>query len=228
MALFRRASIVRSQIRCSTPAELALIIPGETIAVPARRESRHRRRHALWHLAARTPRGARRGARRQRSSETPLERWTARNCSPALGAKSGGAAALAKLVADRSANDIGPGDRRCLLDRRAAANRLVHRAAFVAESRPRWSRCLRGFAQEDGRGHAVFDDATPRRSASSVRAKARSGVGMARELMAPATRRSSRRWTECDEAARRLIDWSIIAQLAAIPVRTTTGSTKST
>lgn len=125
--------------------------------------------------------------------------------------------ALAGRFAERLAGETEPSLH--ALCRVAATRRtaLPHRAAFVAEDGPAMAELLRRFSEgeEPSAGNAPAADAAPR-IAFVVPGQGAQWLGMARDMAAhePAFQAALR---QCDEAARRYTDWSIVEQLNAEP-----------
>jgi phthiocerol/phenolphthiocerol synthesis type-I polyketide synthase B len=198
-----------------TPAELALIIPGETIAFPLGENPGVAGVTALGisgtnaHVVLEEARAA------PAPERDPLEQWKPAVVLPLSARSPGALRRMATLVADQLESDSAPdvGDVCWTAARRRTA--LSHRAAFVAESRTALIEGLRGFAQEDETVHAVFDAAAPKIGFVCPGQGAQS-AGMARELMRrhPAFLAAL---TECDQAASLYTDYSLIAQLEADP-----------
>ena len=198
-----------------TAAELALIIPSQVIPFPRGEDPgvagvtalgiSGTNAHVVLEEAPASP----------SIERDPFEHWAPAVLMPLSARSPSALRRLAMLTADRieakSASDIG--DFCWTAVRRRTA--LSHRAAFVAESRTALVEDLRGFAENDGQGSVVFDRTAPKIGFVCPGQGAQS-AGMARELM---RRHPSflAALVECDRAASRHVDYSIIAQLEADP-----------
>jgi phthiocerol/phenolphthiocerol synthesis type-I polyketide synthase B len=196
-----------------TAAELVLIIPSQVIPFPRGEDPgvagvtalgiSGTNAHVVLEEAPASP----------SIERDPFEQWAPAVLMPLSARSPSALRRLAMLMADRieakSASDIG--DFCWTAVRRRTA--LSHRAAFVAESRTALVEDLRGFAENDGEGSVVFDQTAPKIGFVCPGQGAQS-AGMARELM---RRHPSflAALVECDRAASRHVDYSIIAQLEA-------------
>jgi phthiocerol/phenolphthiocerol synthesis type-I polyketide synthase B len=200
-----------------TPAELALIIPGETIAFPLGENPGVAGVTALGisgtnaHVVLEEARVA------PAPERDPFEQWKPAVVLPLSARSPWALRRMATLVADQLESDSAPdvGDVCWTAARRRTT--LSHRAAFVAESRTALIEGLRGFAEDDETVPAVFGTTAPKIGFVCPGQGAQS-AGMARELMRrhPAFLAAL---TECDQAASPYTDYSLIAQLEADPDR---------
>jgi phthiocerol/phenolphthiocerol synthesis type-I polyketide synthase B len=145
--------------------------------------------------------------------QDPFEQWAPAILLP-LSAKSPQALQqLAKLMADRLESSSAAGDICWTTIRRRTA--LPYRAAFVAESRNTLVEGLHSFVQDDGKSSVVYDESSPK-IAFVCPGQGAQWVGMARQLMdrQPIFLAAL---TECDRAASRHVDYSIVAQLKLDP-----------
>lgn len=198
-----------------TPAELALIIPNEVTPFPRGDRPGVAGVTALGisgtnaHVVLEEARPA-----PERQGD-PFEPWAPAVMLPISARSPHALRRLATLTADK----LGSAPASALGDfcwsaacRRTA---LSYRATFVAESASALIENLRAFAQDEAEGAAVFGSAAPK-IAFVCPGQGAQWAGMARQLM---RRRTSFRaaLAECDRAASRYVDYSIIAQLETDP-----------
>ena len=145
--------------------------------------------------------------------QDPFERWAPAVLLP-LSAKSPQALQqLAKLMADRLESSSAAGDICWTAIRRRTA--LPYRAAFVAENGSALVEGLHSFAQDDSTFSAVYDGSAPK-IAFVCPGQGAQWAGMARQLMDRHPLFLAE-LTECDRAASRHVDYSIVAQLRLDP-----------
>jgi phthiocerol/phenolphthiocerol synthesis type-I polyketide synthase B len=125
--------------------------------------------------------------------------------------------ALAQLYADLLSTDAAPTLHDVCWNAATRRTALDHRAVFVAGDPIAMADALRRYAGGDAAAAegVVHGDASAR-IAFVLPGQGAQWIGMARELCMrePAFRSALER---CDEAARRVVDWSILGQLAAAP-----------
>jgi phthiocerol/phenolphthiocerol synthesis type-I polyketide synthase B len=198
-----------------TPAELALIIPNEIVPFPRGEDPgivgvtafgiSGTNAHVVLEEAPPPP----------AVEQDPFARWAPAVLLPLSARSPQALQALAKLMADRleSAPAEATSDICCTVIQRRTA--LPHRAAFAAENRSALVEALHDFAEDDGNSSVVYDKVTPK-IAFVCPGQGAQWVGMARHLMEfqPSFLAAL---TECDRAASRYVDYSIVAQLGMDP-----------
>jgi phthiocerol/phenolphthiocerol synthesis type-I polyketide synthase B len=149
------------------------------------------------------------------AEQDPFERWAPAVLLPLSARSPQALRELATLMADRlqPSSSTTTGDICWTAIRRRAA--LSYRATFVAENRGALCEKLRSFAQGDGESSAVYGETAPK-IAFVCPGQGAQWTGMARQLMDlhPAFLATL---TECDRAASRHVDYSIVAQLRLDP-----------
>lgn len=145
------------------------------------------------------------------AEQDPFECWAPAVLLPLSARSPQALQQLAKLMADRLESPAAPatGDIcSAAIQRRTA---LPHRAAFVAETRSALVEALHSFAEGDGESAVIYDEAAPK-IAFVCPGQGAQWVGMGRQLMdfhPPFLAALA----ECDRAASRHVDYSIVAQL---------------
>jgi phthiocerol/phenolphthiocerol synthesis type-I polyketide synthase B len=194
-----------------TPAELALIIPGAVTPFPRGEDAGVAGVTALG-ISGTNAHVVLEEARSPPAQEADsFESWAPAVLLPLSARSPRALRRLATLMADKLESTSAPalGDICWSAARRRTA--LSHRATFAAESVAALVEGLRGFAERDDEGGAVFDQAAPK-IAFVCPGQGAQWAGMARQLMRhhPSFRAAL---AECDRAASSHVDFSIIAQL---------------
>jgi acyl transferase domain-containing protein len=201
-----------------TPAELALVIPGEVTPLP-RDDGLGVAGVTALGISGTNAHVVLEEARSPPPSveQLPFEPWAPAVFLPLSARSPQALRRLAALMAERIESPAAPaiGDICWTAVRRRTA--LSHRAAFAAESSAALVERLRDFAENGEVGAAVFDHAAPK-ICFVCPGQGGQWTGMARQLMA---RHPSflAALEECDRAASARVDYSIVAQLQTDPAQ---------
>jgi phthiocerol/phenolphthiocerol synthesis type-I polyketide synthase B len=194
-----------------TPAELALIIPGEVIPFPRGENPGVASVTALGISGTNAHVVLEEAASPAAQGADSFESWAPAGLLPLSARSPRALRQLATLMADKLESPSAPALGNICWSAARRRTALSHRAAFAAESVSALVEDLRDFAEGDDEGAAVFDQAAPK-IAFVCPGQGAQWAGMARQLMRrhPSFRAAL---AECDRAASAHVDFSIIAQL---------------